>query len=44
MCDLERQMKSFKEALAEHIATVVEIKKNHQGYSEDSWVKLSQVK
>ena len=43
--ELESQLKFFKDSLVDHISTVVEIKKSSsQGYSEDSWMKLSQVK
>jgi len=42
--DLEKQMKQFKDSLADHISTVVELKKSSsQGYSEASWMRLSQV-
>ena len=48
MCELEQQMKSFKEALTSHTATVEEIKGasqgGGQGYTEEGWIKLSQVR
>lgn len=43
MCQYEKEMKKFKECLDRHTATMEEIKKDGEVYTETGWMKLSEV-
>ena len=44
MTQYEKQVGHFKRSLDSHTRTVEAIKKKGEGYSEENWIKLSEVR